>query len=157
MTKSKTGKSLMRAGMTASRLNTHAMGTPSRLRPTTRKMRRGDRRRKYLLVRSKWTGGGLVFFIKFYGQFVPGNPEQWPSAAPILLGLPVTNEGGGKRRAGMLDQDARSTLTTLNRGSRSTWMFKTKPSGQVESARRSATVFAVTEIPCSTSTLMLSR
>ena len=57
----------------------------------------------------------------------------------------------------MLDQDARCTVTTLNRGSRSTWMFKIKPSGQVESARRSATVFAITEIPCSTSTLMLSR
>jgi putative tryptophan/tyrosine transport system substrate-binding protein len=49
------------------------------------------------------------------------------------------------------------TFIAEDRGSRSTWMFKTKPSGQVESARRSATVFAVTGIPCSTSTLMLSR
>ena len=48
-------------------------------------------------------------------------------------------------------QEARSTLTTLNRGSRSTWMFKTKPSGQVGSARRSATVLAVTATPVSTS------
>ena len=29
-----------------------------------------------------------------------------------------------------MDQEARTTLTTLNRGSRSTWMFKAKPSGQ---------------------------
>jgi hypothetical protein len=50
-----------------------------------------------------------------------------------------------------------STLTTLNRGSRSMWMSKTKPAGQVVTARRSATVFAVTGIPCSTSTLMSSR
>ena len=55
------------------------------------------------------------------------------------------------------DQDARSTLTTLNRGSRSTWMSKTKPFGQVGSARRSATVFAVTATSLSISTLMLSR
>src|SRR5262249_224679 len=33
------------------------------------------------------------------------------------------------------------TLTTLDRGSRSIWVFKTKPSGQVATARRSATVF----------------
>ena len=50
-----------------------------------------------------------------------------------------------------LDQEARSTLTTLNRGSRSTWMFKAKPSGQVASARRSATVFSVTAMSVSTS------
>src|SRR5215469_9254294 len=43
-----------------------------------------------------------------------------------------------------------STLTTLNRGSRSIWMFKIKPFGQVATARRSATVFAVTGMPCST-------
>jgi len=55
------------------------------------------------------------------------------------------------------DQDARSTLTTLNRGSRSMWMFKTKPSGQVGSARKSATVFAVIATPVPTSTPMLSR
>jgi hypothetical protein len=56
-----------------------------------------------------------------------------------------------------LDQEARSTLTTLNRGSRSTWMFKAKPTGQAVNARRSATVFAVTAIPVVTSTRMLSR
>jgi hypothetical protein len=50
-----------------------------------------------------------------------------------------------------------STLTTLNRGSRSIWMFKIKPFGQVATARSSATVFAVTGMPCSTSTLMSSR
>src|SRR5215472_4776368 len=50
-----------------------------------------------------------------------------------------------------LDQEARSTLTTLNRGSRSAWMFKAKPPGQAVSARRSATVFAVTATPVSTS------
>jgi hypothetical protein len=45
----------------------------------------------------------------------------------------------------------------LNRGSRSTCMSKTKPSGQAGSARRSATVFAVTGTSLSISTLMLSR
>ena len=40
-----------------------------------------------------------------------------------------------------MDQDARSTLTTLDRGSRSMWMFKIKPPGQVGSVRRSATLF----------------
>jgi hypothetical protein len=55
------------------------------------------------------------------------------------------------------DQDARSTLTTLNRGSRSTWISKTRPSGQVGSARSSATVFAVTATLLSISTPMLSR
>ena len=55
------------------------------------------------------------------------------------------------------DQDARSTLTTLNRGSRSTWISKTRPSGQVGSARSSATVFAITATLLSISTLMLSR
>ena len=49
---------------------------------------------------------------------------------------------GGERPSG--HQEARSTLTTLNRGSRSMWMLKAKPSGQVGSARRSATVLAVT-------------
>src|SRR5262245_61732097 len=39
-----------------------------------------------------------------------------------------------------LDQEARSALTTINRGSRSTWMFKAKPPGQAVSARRSATI-----------------
>src|SRR5215469_8685935 len=51
----------------------------------------------------------------------------------------------------------RSTLTTLNRGSRSTWISKIKSPGQVASARRSATVFAFTGISCSTTTRMLSR
>jgi hypothetical protein len=37
------------------------------------------------------------------------------------------------------------------------WMFKAKPSGQVDSARSSATVFAVIATPGSISTLMLSR
>jgi hypothetical protein len=50
-----------------------------------------------------------------------------------------------------------STLTTLNRGLRSIWIFKIKLSGQVATARRSATVFAVTGMPYSTSTLMSSR
>jgi hypothetical protein len=54
----------------------------------------------------------------------------------------VTTAAGNGGRA-LLDQDARSTFTTLIRGSRLTWMFKTKPSGQVGRARRSATVFAV--------------
>jgi hypothetical protein len=43
-----------------------------------------------------------------------------------------------------LDQEARSTLTTLNRGSRSTWMFKAKPSGQAGSAYISSIVSRVT-------------
>jgi len=62
-----------------------------------------------------------------------------------------------RREAALRHQEARSTLTTLNRGSRSTCMFKTKPSGQIGSARRSATVLAVTATSVSTSTLMLSR
>ena len=41
-----------------------------------------------------------------------------------------TDQGGGSGAQTYLDQEARSTLTTLNRGSRSTWMFKAKPSGQ---------------------------
>src|SRR5436305_10217834 len=76
----------------------------------------------------------------------------------------ATDHGGGMRRSSMFGSGglhnphaARSTLTTLNRGSRSTWMFKAKPSGQAVSARRSVTVFAVTAIPVSTSTLILSR
>ena len=64
---------------------------------------------------------------------------------------------GSGARAWIDHRMARSTLTTLNRGSRSMWMSKTKPSGQLVTARRSATVLAVTGVPCSTSTLMLSR
>src|SRR5437764_14144615 len=44
------------------------------------------------------------------------------------------NHGGGKRRSSMVGSGglhnphaARSTLTTLNRGSRSTWIFKANP------------------------------
>src|SRR6516165_7055507 len=71
---------------------------------------------------------------------------------------PLCREGEFlKADIGSWPQDARSTLTLLNRGSRSMWMFKTMPSGQVGSARRSATVLAVTGTPGSISTLILSR
>ena len=92
-------------------------------------------------------------------QLLAAYASAWPprSRTTKHAGVSSTDQGGGKRRQAWLDQDARSTLTTLKRGSRSTWMSKTKPSGQVASARRSATVFAVTAIPLSISTLMLSR
>ena len=88
--------------------------------------------------------------------------NEWQSKQMPMLFSPTSGAAIAERywrvRCSVwLDHDARSTLTTLNRGSRSTRMSKTKPSGQVGSARRSATVFAVTGIPCSTSTRMLSR
>src|SRR4029077_219694 len=60
--------------------------------------------------------------------------------------------GGGSRVQAWADQDARLTVITLNRGSRSMWTSKTKRLGQVGSVRSSATVLAT-----STSTLRLSR
>jgi hypothetical protein len=87
--------------------------------------------------------------------------ERQSKRMPMLFsptsGAAIAERYWWVRRSVWLDQDARSTLTTLKRGSRSTWMSKTKPSGQVGNARRSATVFAVTAIPLSISTLMLSR
>jgi hypothetical protein len=83
--------------------------------------------------------------------------KHMPMLFSPTIGAAIAERYWWVRCSVWLDHDARSTLTTLNRGSRSTWMSKTKPSGQVGSARRSATVFAVTGIPCSTSTRMLSR
>ena len=62
-----------------------------------------------------------------------------------------------KQRGAWVDQDARLTVITLNRGSRSMWTSKTNWPGQVESVRSSATVLATIGIPDSTSTLRLSR
>jgi hypothetical protein len=64
----------------------------------------------------------------------------------VILSYPVEAAAVGRRlcvKSVVQAQDAHSTFTTLNRGSRSMWMFKTKPFGQVGSARRSATVLAV--------------
>ena len=85
---------------------------------------------------------------------VPGLGIAVPVFMPGWLFLALT---AGSAAQAWLDENARSTLTTLNQGSRSTWMFKVKPFGQLGSARRSVTVLAVTAMLDSISALMLSR
>ena len=99
-------------------------------------------------------GSACYFFIIIFIRHEAAAAARWV----LLLFIRILSNGA-ITVAGWTDFGFHvcSTLTTLNRGSRSIWMFKIKLSGQVATARRSATVFAFTGMPCSTSTLMSSR